>query len=504
MMSAYAFVVASLVLFSNRVQVFGDLAIRDERYTVDIVAIGMLGAAMLITPRASEDDAAAFRRPLPRALTSTRVLAGISAAVLISLVVGNVQVVSRVGVSAGRAWLSHLTAEIDRRAPVNLYDTQAPQKVFPPIAREGSLSRMLAPLGDKVTFDRDDAPLLVVDGNGRLKPARIENDSHADPGPAPGCGYALQPGQSQSLRMSSQLFDFQWGLQVTAFAGVGGVLRVVIDGRETQLRIDKGFARHQVVFQGPVHQVRLDLLVGSQPICVTELYIGLVKPGAVNRALRPSPGLPGHGCPWTLRPASGVLPGQCRVPDRVSVSVRHMRPRLDRVALAALVVAVVWPLSACGGTSTTRFITSRSSPLPAPLGGQCWPLPRAARFHFPYQVTGQYLSEDRTRWVIVLQWDRLSTDEVADELGASLERGGFAATGTTDGWHLYYRAKRFGDVAYSVEPLRGGTKDLLVRGDIRLDLPIRAAAGRAGHACTPIPFVSPTPGPDVTWKKPVG
>jgi hypothetical protein len=180
-----------------------------------------------------------------------------------------------------------------------------------------------------------------------------------------------------------------------------------------------------------------------------------------------------------------------------------MGSRLRRVAVVTLVLAVMWPLSACGGTSTTRFITSRSTPLPAPLGGRCWPLPRSARLHFPYQVTGQYLSEDRARWILVLQWDRLSPDEVADELGASLERGGFTAKGTTDGWHLYYRAQRFGDVAYSVEPLPDGTKDLLVRGDIRLDLPILAAQGRAGHACTPIPFVSPTPGPDVTWKRPV-
>lgn len=179
------------------------------------------------------------------------------------------------------------------------------------------------------------------------------------------------------------------------------------------------------------------------------------------------------------------------------------RARLHRVAVVLLVLAALWPLAACGGVSKTRFVSSRSSPLPPPFGGRCWPLPRTAHFHFPYQVTGQYLSKDRARWIIVLQWDRLSPSKVSDQLAASLEHGGFIPTGATGGWQVYYRAQRFGDVAYSVAPLKDGTKDLLVRGDIRLDLPISAAAGRASHACTPIPFVTPVPGPDIAWKKPV-
>ena len=68
MVAGYALVATSLVLFSNRVALFGDLAVREDRYTVDIVAVGALAAAMLVTPRTGERSA--WRRALPRRATA--------------------------------------------------------------------------------------------------------------------------------------------------------------------------------------------------------------------------------------------------------------------------------------------------------------------------------------------------------------------------------------------------------------------------------------------------
>jgi hypothetical protein len=136
---------------------------------------------------------------------------------------------------------------------------------------------MIAPLHDKVTFDDPDEPLLVVDTDGHLRPARVKDNTHALPGSMPECGYAVQPGRTVTVAMSNELFDYHWGLKVTAFAGGPAILRIHVDGRRTEIRLDKGFAAHQSGFEGTVRDVRLSLVPGSQPICVTELVIGLVE-----------------------------------------------------------------------------------------------------------------------------------------------------------------------------------------------------------------------------------
>src|SRR5205085_326204 len=110
------------------------------------------------------------------------------------------------------------------------------------------LSRMLSPLGDEVSFDGPAETLLVFDSDGHLTDATVHPTLRAAKGPVKGCGYALQPGTAQRMKLDGHLFDYHWGMQLTAFAGVGGVLEVDVGGHQIQMQVDKGFARHQVGF----------------------------------------------------------------------------------------------------------------------------------------------------------------------------------------------------------------------------------------------------------------
>ena len=191
----YTLVALMLVLFSNRYQLFGDIAIHDERYTLDVLVVWALACAMLTTPLRDEPPSLAFRRPTPEWWRVRQSGLVVGMALGMSLLVGNVQVISRIGTHPAEEWVQNLLADVDRRAPVPLYDAHPAARFLPPPGRDGVLSRMLAPLGDKVSFGGPAETLLLPDETGRLRPAEIEPSVSAEPGPVERCGYAVQVGR---------------------------------------------------------------------------------------------------------------------------------------------------------------------------------------------------------------------------------------------------------------------------------------------------------------------
>ncbi len=139
---------------------------------------------------------------------------------------------------------------------------------------------MLSPLHEDIDFDGPAQTLYVAKPDGTLHPAVIGDATHAEQGPVEGCGYAVGPGDQVRVRMTQDLFDYGWGVQVSTLAGDGGRLAVQIDDERLQFKVDDGLTRTQAAFVGPVTDVRLSVKPGSATICVTELVIGAISPAA--------------------------------------------------------------------------------------------------------------------------------------------------------------------------------------------------------------------------------
>lgn len=159
------------------------------------------------------------------------------------------------------------------------------------------------------------------------------------------------------------------------------------------------------------------------------------------------------------------------------------------MVLALLVSSL---LTACGTQSTYERSTSRASAPAKLLAKRCWPLPETVHFDFGYQVVGHYVSAERMRWVLDLQWDRLTSDEVATHLADSLTAAGFSSTSSREGWDLFHM-NGFGDVGVRVIPL-SDSNGAVVQGRVLVDLPLTAVRARRG-GCTPIPTVNPPVSP---------
>jgi hypothetical protein len=276
MAASFAVVAVALVLLSNRYLLWGEITIHDERYTLDVMVVWAFAAAMLITPALGESSAFRWAAPPWLGTRTTGLLLG--AVLAISLTIANVQVISRNGTFPMKPWLHNLLGDIDRLAPVEIYDTHPADGLVPPRGREGQLSRMLSPLGDKVSFDGPAETLFVPDASGHLRAAVVARSVSASPGPVPNCGYAISSSSPQRIPLTGALFPYPWAMELTAYAGTPSVLLVEIDHKLIQIPVDKGFARHQVGFVGGAHDVQIALQPGSAPVCVTDLHIGGVTP----------------------------------------------------------------------------------------------------------------------------------------------------------------------------------------------------------------------------------
>jgi hypothetical protein len=166
-------------------------------------------------------------------------------------------------------------------------------------------------------------------------------------------------------------------------------------------------------------------------------------------------------------------------------------PTRRRRALALATALAALATGACGGPSQLDRPGRIPTTPPSPIAGECWPLPADVRFDFSHQVTHQYTNGER--WVLVIQWNRLGDEEVAEHLRSALVSGGFEPLAPEAGWQRFDRPG-YGAVAFEVTPLEGVDPDTVVRGSFQLDLP-RSASSLRGDECPKIRKVKPDPAP---------
>jgi len=162
---------------------------------------------------------------------------------------------------------------------------------------------------------------------------------------------------------------------------------------------------------------------------------------------------------------------------------------------ASAAVGILVALSLAGCSKITTPPSDRTGTPASALAGRCWPLPAAAHFDFPYQVTGQTLSADHGSWTLRLQWDKLSRAEVTSRLAASFTRAGFGRPAADGDW-TRLTSPTYGSIAYRTIPLTGGSPAYVVRGTLLVSLPGEKAADRTALHCPNIlTTADPLPAP---------
>jgi hypothetical protein len=182
-----------------------------------------------------------------------------------------------------RTDVARLSEQRDQSSPLVLWDTYSPDTVLMPVWWNESalLSNMLLPFGDAVAFGEATDQMYQVDADGRIVPAHISRLSTSAAGPDEDCGFFVGPGKTVSVPMSSALFHWGWGLEVTAFSPAGGDLVLDVGSTDVEISMPSGLQTRVVQIAGEVSEtVQVTVPEGSSggSFCVNDIHVGELEP----------------------------------------------------------------------------------------------------------------------------------------------------------------------------------------------------------------------------------
>jgi hypothetical protein len=274
--AVYVLGIWTLVLTSSRFDNIGNVAVRDERYAVDGFSVAVVAVVLCWTGRS--------RGPARSRATHPALPWAAAVALTSSLVLGNVWAAQRNGASPASEWLAtsrHELADATRHAtgdrPLVLVDGAAPDRVLQAAfwGENTRLSRMLAPLAPEVAFRRPAEQLWTLDDSGRLVPSRIEALTTSRPGPVEGCGYLVPSGGEVTIPLTTALYHWGWGVEVSTFSDRPSDLTLEVAGAAITVPLPSGPQVRRVQHDGEVRDhVVVRSSADSGAVCVTDLRAG--------------------------------------------------------------------------------------------------------------------------------------------------------------------------------------------------------------------------------------
>lgn len=182
------YVAADLALLLSGRAGFGSVIGLDPRYSSDTVHAAVLCVALCLRGAAPWlgllDEASA--RVRGGVVAGTVLLYGAASAAGTALLVPHFQN------TEDKAFVTTLRAEFAANPTVVLFDRLAPKDVvLPLVGADSQLSRILAPLPERLRFDEASARLRQVADDGRLRPVELAGVVPVDEGPDGECGYEV-------------------------------------------------------------------------------------------------------------------------------------------------------------------------------------------------------------------------------------------------------------------------------------------------------------------------
>jgi hypothetical protein len=149
--------------------------------------------------------------------------------------------------------------------------------------------------------------------------------------------------------------------------------------------------------------------------------------------------------------------------------------RSRRVLVLATVVVGLGVVAASPLFGTSHPTGAFRPPVTATrLDGACSPLPEGVTLGFAHQVRSDHRTGDGDVGIraIRLQFNLIDADEVEREVETDLVAAGFRERVGGEGEFRYFRRDDYGVVGLAVEPLWVDRADAIVRGVMRLHLPV--------------------------------
>ena len=182
----------------------------------------------------------------------------------------------------GRAYFTHVRAEVDRLGPVPIADNPVPSTIILPFSYPENLaSRMLAPAEIDLHQPEVSDRLFAIDNGGYLRQAVVIPQMRGDRAPDARCRRLIRHDTTTRIRLEGTLFDpNNWWLRIGYIASAESPVVIRIDDRVVPTRLQPGL--HAVFIHGRSAPRTLEIsgLAPGVALCLgDDVTIGPVEPG---------------------------------------------------------------------------------------------------------------------------------------------------------------------------------------------------------------------------------
>ena len=266
----------------SRAQVVDGIIGTELRYLTDLLPVAVLcaGLALLDLPgapgsSAPRDHAAdpdrlslldRLDRPLVLALAAAVVLGGLGSSWR--------YVRTWHTDNPGHDYLVTARLDLAGAGATDLADQVVPPDVMPPFFFGANTTGFLLPLQvPNVRFPTASADLHVLDEDGAVRPATVDEVVAAEPGPAEGCGWRVGA-TPRAIPLEQATLDLEWWIRVEYLSSVDADLEVTVDGETVLAPVTRGLGEVVVRVEGGFDEVTLGGLPRGATLCVDDLVVG--------------------------------------------------------------------------------------------------------------------------------------------------------------------------------------------------------------------------------------
>jgi hypothetical protein len=144
---------------------------------------------------------------------------------------------------------------------------------------ENLASHMFALLKDRPEFAGATSDLRMLDVSGHVVDAKVTWVRSIVPGPAPNCGYLVQPDFPVSMPLDGPLLPADWTVEINYLANSDGSLTMSLsEGTETKVPVRPGLNRVFVRLPGAGDAIKVRANTAALSVCVASGPVGFVAP----------------------------------------------------------------------------------------------------------------------------------------------------------------------------------------------------------------------------------
>ncbi|MDZ4269215.1 MAG: hypothetical protein U1D00_26620 [Mycobacterium sp.] len=144
---------------------------------------------------------------------------------------------------------------------------------------ENLASHMFALLPDRPEFSSATGELRMLDVKGDLVDAKVTWVRSIRPGPAPQCGYLVQPDFPVSMPLDGPLLPADWTAEINYLANSDGSMTLSLaDGDEVKVPVRPGLNRVYVRLPGAGEAITVRANTSALSVCVAAGPVGFVAP----------------------------------------------------------------------------------------------------------------------------------------------------------------------------------------------------------------------------------